>query len=42
MEIDFSPFFFAVSEDANVHTMGNAMDNGGEGKLATCSIITLY
>ena len=33
--------FLLLSEDANVHTTGNAMDHG-EGKLATCSIITLY
>ena len=34
--------FLLLSEDVDVHTVGNAMDHGGEGKLATCSIITLY
>lgn len=33
--------FLLLLEDANVHTMGNAMDHGVEDKLATCSI-TLY
>jgi len=30
--------FLLLSEDVDVHTVGNAMDHGGEGKLATCSI----